>query len=145
MNQSSYQLAINIFEFPDYICCFDACLECKVTVLSKLNSKITCLHKSVHHLDSSPRPPECKSIALPIEPYGCGFWWNVARVFSTSSSLSDSRTQADHRIDSRWQTWRRKMIGFWCWAVEMAMSTVPGELTAWQTDGQTGFQLYIYR
>ena len=28
--------------------------------------------KSVHHLDSNPRPPECKSVALPIEPYGYG-------------------------------------------------------------------------
>jgi len=28
--------------------------------------------KSVHQLDSNPRP-ECKSVALSIEPYGCGF------------------------------------------------------------------------
>jgi len=27
-----------------------------------------------------------KSVALTIEIYGCGFQWNVARVFSTSSS-----------------------------------------------------------
>ena len=24
-------------------------------------------------MDSNPRPPECKSVALLIEPYGCGF------------------------------------------------------------------------
>ena len=28
--------------------------------------------KSVHQLDSSPQPRECKSVALPIEPYGYG-------------------------------------------------------------------------
>ena len=28
--------------------------------------------KSVYHLDSNPRLPECKSVALTIEPYGCG-------------------------------------------------------------------------
>jgi len=45
MNESSYQLAINIFEFPDDVHSislkshFDACLECQVTVLSKLNFK----------------------------------------------------------------------------------------------------------
>jgi len=71
---------------------FNACFECEVTVLSKLNSKkrvcisIDIQKKNVHHLDSDPRPPECKSVALPIEPYGCGFQWNVAQVFSTSSS-----------------------------------------------------------
>ena len=42
--------------------------------------------KSVHQLDSNLQPPECKSVALPIELYGCGFRWNVARVFSTSLS-----------------------------------------------------------
>ena len=36
--------------------------------------------KTVHQLESNLRPPECKSVALPIEPYGCGFQWNVARV-----------------------------------------------------------------
>ena len=29
-------------------------------------------------MDSNPQPPECKSVALPIELYGCGFRWNVA-------------------------------------------------------------------
>ena len=29
--------------------------------------------KSVKQLDSNPRPPESKSVALPIEPYSCGF------------------------------------------------------------------------
>ena len=29
--------------------------------------------KAVHHLDLNLRPPECKSVVLPIEPYGCGF------------------------------------------------------------------------
>ena len=38
--------------------------------------------KTVHQLDSNPRPPECMSVALPIEPYGCVY---VAWVFSTSS------------------------------------------------------------
>ena len=35
------------------------------------------IKKSVHQLDSNLQPPECKSVALPIEPYGCGFQWNV--------------------------------------------------------------------
>ena len=39
--------------------------------------------KSVHWLDLNPQPPERKSVALPIEPYSCGFRWNVAPVFST--------------------------------------------------------------
>ena len=34
--------------------------------------------KSVHLRDLNPRPTECKSVALPIEPYGCGFGWNIA-------------------------------------------------------------------
>ena len=54
--------------------CFDACLECQVTLISKLNFKKN-VHaeywflkkKSVHQLDSNLRPPECKSVALPIE------------------------------------------------------------------------------
>ena len=40
----------------------------------------------MHQLDSNPRPPECKSVAVPIELYGCGLRWNVAQVFSTSSA-----------------------------------------------------------
>ena len=70
--------------------------------------------KTVYHLDLNLRPPECKSVALPIELYGCGFQWNVARAFSTSSSSSGCRTQVDHCIDSWWQTWRRTMMDFWC-------------------------------
>ena len=50
-------------------------------MLSKLNFKKNVYPKSidfrkkklVHQQDSNPRPPECKSVALPIEPYGCGF------------------------------------------------------------------------
>ena len=41
----------------------------------------------------------------------CGFWW---RVFSTSSSSSSCRTQAGHCINSRWQTWSRKIMYSWC-------------------------------
>jgi len=52
--------------------------------------------------------------ALSIEPYGCGFQWNVAWVFSTSLSSNGCRTQADYRIDSRWQTWSWRMMGLWC-------------------------------
>jgi len=43
-----------------------------------------------------------------------GFWWNVARVFSTSSPSNCCRTQSDHPIHSRWQTSSRKMMGLWC-------------------------------
>ena len=93
--------------------------------------------KTVHSLDSNPRLPECKSAALTIELYGCGFRWNVARVFFVF------KWQADHRTDSWWHTWRRRMMGLWCKAVDMVILTVPGELTAWQTDRRTGFQLYI--
>ena len=31
--------------------------------------------RPVHQLESNPRPPECKSVTLPIELYGCGFQW----------------------------------------------------------------------
>ena len=55
---------------------------------------------------------DLKSVALTIEPYGCGFWWNVARVFSSSSSSTCCRTQSDHRITSWWQTWRGRMMGY---------------------------------
>jgi len=47
--------------------------------------------KSVHQLDSNPRPPECKSVALPIAVVFDG-------VFSTSSSSTRCRTQSDHCI-----------------------------------------------
>ena len=114
------QLAINIFEFPDDVRLisfksrFDACLECQVTVLLKLNFK-KCVCKtywfskkrSVHQLDSNPRPLECKSVALPIEPYAYGFRWNVARVFSTSSPSTRCKTQAGHR-DGKLEGW-----GWW--------------------------------
>ena len=32
--------------------------------------------KTVSQLDLNPQLPECKSVALLIEPYGCGFQWN---------------------------------------------------------------------
>ena len=93
-NKSRYPSAINIFEFPDDVRLislksrFDACLECEVTVLSKLNSKKTCSqkdlifkNKSFPHLDSTPRPPECKSVELPIELYDCGFQWTFFQFF----------------------------------------------------------------
>ena len=41
--------------------------------------KVLIFEKSVHQLDLNPPPPECKSAALPIELYGCGFRWNVAQ------------------------------------------------------------------
>ena len=144
---------------------FDACLQCEVTVLSKLNLKnvfakvLILKKKSVHHLDSNPRPPECKSVALAIEPYGCGFRWNVARVFSTSSSSSGCRTQADHRIYSWWQTWRRRtllavinlkeeddgflMLGSWYGDVDSPRRI--NSVTDRRTDRRTGILLYIYR
>ena len=36
---------------------------------------------------------------LPIEPYSCGFQWNVARVFSTSSSSTRCIITAFTRCD----------------------------------------------
>ena len=57
--------------------------------------------QSVHQLDSNPQRPECKSVALPIEPYVTavhGFRWNVALVFSTTSSSTRCRMQSDYRI-----------------------------------------------
>ena len=85
-NENSYQLAINIFKFPDDVRLislksrFDACLECQVTVLSKLSFKKRACKKYwfskkkiCSPWDLNPRPPECKSVALPIEPNGCGF------------------------------------------------------------------------
>ena len=54
---------------------FRCVLVCQATVLSKLNFKNVYAKsidfrkkKSVHQRDSNPRPPECKSVALPIEP-----------------------------------------------------------------------------
>jgi len=70
--------------------------------------------KNVYQLDSNLRPSECNSVILPIEPYGCGFRWNVAQVSSTSSSSIYCRMQSDHRINSWWQTWSRKMMGLRC-------------------------------
>ena len=49
------------------------------------------------------------------------FRWNVARIFSTSSSSTHYRTQSDHRINSQWQTWSWRMMGLWCWVVDMSM------------------------
>ena len=89
------------------MCCSNTCLECQVTVLSKLDfNKCVCKSinfrkKSVHHLNSNLRPPERKSAALPIELYGCGFRWNVARVFSTSLSSTCCSTQSDHCFNSQ--------------------------------------------
>ena len=142
-NQHIWVPRLCVFNFAQ----FDVCLECEVTVLSKLISKKRVCKsidiqkkKAVHHMDSNPRP-ECKSVALPI---GCGFWWNVARVFSTASSSTCCRTQSDHHIHSRGQTWSRRMMGLWCSAVDKSLKTDPGELSAWQTDRRTAFQLYIY-
>ena len=90
----------------------------------------------------------------PLSYLRCGFQWNVARVFSTSSS-SSCRMQADHHINSRWQTWSKRIMCLWCYAVDMLMLAVPGELSAWQTDRQTDKRfsalsystvvLYVYR
>ena len=113
MNESRYPFAITIVEFLDDMHLillksrFDVCSECQVTVLSKLDFKkvfvkrIDFRGKNVHQLDLNPRPPECKSAALPIELYDCGFRWNAAQVFSTSSSSTRCRMQADHHINLR--------------------------------------------
>ena len=55
-NERSYQLAINIIEFPDDVCSIslkfyvDTCLQCQLTVLSKLNlcmQKVLILKKNL--------------------------------------------------------------------------------------------------
>jgi len=66
MNKSSYQLATNIFEFPDDVRSillkshFDACLECQVTVLSKLNLKKNVYAKSINFRKKIYSPTEFK-------------------------------------------------------------------------------------
>ena len=95
-------LAINIFKFPDDMhlillkSCFDVCLECQVTVLSKLNSKKRVFKKywyskkSVHQLDSSPQPPECKSVALPNELSVLWFLMECCLSFSLQAAAEPS-------------------------------------------------------
>jgi len=53
--------------------------------------------------------------------------------------------QANHRITSRWQTWSRKMTGLWYYAVDMSISAVPGDVSAWQTDRWTDRFSALYR
>jgi len=79
-----------------------------------------------------------------------GFWWNVARGFSTSSSSTRCRTQSDHCINLRWQTWSRKIMGLY--DVRQLISWYRLTQASYQCDGQTDgqsdgrlFQLYIYR
>ena len=62
---------------------------------------------------------------------------DLAVVFSTSSSSTRYRTESNHCINSQWQTWSRKITGLRCYAVDMLMWAVPGELSAWRTDRQT--------
>ena len=51
----------------------DACLGCQVTVaqswVKKKKHACNFWKISVYHMESNPRPPECKSVALPIELY----------------------------------------------------------------------------
>ena len=87
---------------------FDACLECQVTVLSKLNfKKRACksmiFKKFVCQLDSNLWPPECKSIALPIEL--CVLWFSMECCLNFLHFFVFNM-QADHQIviDSNWNT-----------------------------------------
>ena len=59
--------------------------------------------KSAHQLDSNPWPPECKSTALPIELYGCGFWWNVAQILRLQPSAECKLISSD-----------KLEVGGWC-------------------------------
>ena len=126
---------------------------------SVLNSKKTCLQnvlifkKNLFTIWNRTRNllNASQSVALPIELYGCSFQWNVARVFSTSSSSSSFRMQADHRIDSQWQTWRRRMMVFdvrqlmcWCWQSQVSYSVTDSWIDR-QMDRQTDRISVLYR
>jgi len=113
-------------------------------IKAELKKKNTCVQKvlifdktAVHQLDLNPWPPECKSFALPIELYGCGFQWNVAWVFSNSSSSTHCRMQSDHHINLQWQTWSRRMMGLWFKKVNVGWPRWVIGVTDGQTDRHT--------
>ena len=123
-NESRYAVEITMVEFPDdvhLILCksrFDACLECQATMLSKLSfKKRVCkkywfLEKKIWIQTHDLLNPS--QLFYPMSYMYCGCQWNVAQAFSTSSSSTRCRAQADHCINSRWQTWCRRMISLWC-------------------------------
>ena len=120
---------------------FDVRLECQVIVLSKLNFKKMCMQKVLIFEKTkicSPAgfEPECKSVALPIEPYGCGFGWNVARVFSTSSSmLITAFTHGDKLEVGRW----------WVYDINQLICRCGQSHVSYQRDERTDGRFYIYR
>ena len=76
MNESSYQLAINIFEFPEdvhliLLVPFHCVLVMPSNIVINAEFKKICVRKSidfqkksVHQLDSNPRPPDCSDYPL---------------------------------------------------------------------------------
>ena len=154
-NKSRYPLTINIVEFRDGVqlillkSCFDECLECQVTVLSKLDflkhvcKSIDFQKKSVHHLNSNLQPLERKSAVLPIKLHiCCGFQWNVARVFSTSSAaecnLITTLTHGDKFEVGGWSVHGVRQLICWCW-----QSQASYRRDGW-SDRWMAIQLYIY-
>jgi len=51
-------------------------------------AKIIDIQKKIcYYLDSNPRPPKCKSVALPIELYGCGLQWNISPLLRPQAAV----------------------------------------------------------
>ena len=104
MNESSYHLAITIVEFPDDVHLislksrFDACLECQVTVLSKLNfKKRVCKKYLFSEKICSPAgfEPECKSVAIPIE---LSVLWSFDEMLLEFSPLLCLQAAAERKL-----------------------------------------------
>ena len=106
--------AFNFAQVP-----FQCVLGMPVTVVSKLNLKKKCV--CIKYWFSKRKKKELFTSQIRTQmqvsrtTHRCGFRWNVARVFSNSSSSTHCRMQPDHCINSRWQTWSRTMMGLWCW------------------------------
>ena len=62
--------------------------------------------------------------------------------FSTFSSSTSYRMQADHRNTLQWQTWSRRMMGLWCYVNLSSPRRVISMTDRW-TDRFSA--LYIYR
>ena len=120
---------------------FDACLECQVTVISKLNFKknVNAKHmifkkKSVTSWIWTRDLLNASQLHYPSSYLCCGFQWNVARVFFLQLAAEYELITALTRGD-------KLEVGGWFAYDVGSMLAVPGELLAQQTDRSSA--LYI--
>ena len=131
---------------------FNACFECPVTVLSKLNFKKTCMQKVwflKKNLFTSQIQPMTSWLQVSFSTLWAictqvfdGILLKFAQVFSTTLSPTQCRMEADHRINLWWQIWSERTMGLRRYAIDLLMPAVPGELSTWRTDRL--FFSYIY-